>query len=664
MRKGKVPQLLEPGIRLHFLVLFIFSCVTALFNWRAGVIELVITILLILYFRSTSQKRRHNILDYINRVTYDVDIAANDTMVNAPLPMVIFRPKDEEVIWSNELFLQIAGAQDHFFDTKITAAVPAFQTRWLLEGKHTCPEEVRIGARRYTVYGHLVQAEEEGAQNYLAVTYWLDVTQLADVRDAYEASRPVVSVLTMDNYDELTKGISENAKTGMLSEIYHRLGEWTASANGLFCRVDRDRFLFIFEEQYIAGFVENKFPILDSVREVLNPSGLCATLSVGIGRNAGSFQELFQFASISTEMALSRGGDQVVIKSGDTFSFYGGRGKELERRTKVKSRVMANAIGELIADSSRLFVMGHKQPDLDALGAAVGICAIARKKGVPCSIIWESGTTPSDSMKELLLARPEYEKAFLLPQDAFVLLDPRTLLVVVDTNRPEQTISEELLTACSRVAVVDHHRRAASYIADAALNFHEPSASSASELVTELLEYLVEPSDLLRVEAEAILGGIVLDTKQFTIRTGSRTFEAAAYLRRVGADTEGVKKLFRNELSEVTARYSIVQQAKMCRDGIAIAKLDAVTGRVTAAQAADELLNISGIDAAFVLFPDESGQVVVSARSIGVVNVQVILEPLGGGGNAAAAGVQIENTTVDAVMQRVTESIDHYFEAG
>ncbi len=661
MRKSKLTHLLEPRLRLCFLCLAVFTAVSALFNVWLAVLEGAVVVILAAVYRTGQARRQKEILKYIDSITGSVDLAAKDTMVNAPLPMVIFRPENDEVIWSNDRFLQITGGRDHLFDSKITQAVPDFSSRWLMEGKTECPTEVTAGDRRFLVFGHLVRADDQAGRSYLATTYWVDVTDFAQARDAYYASRPVAAILALDNYEEVMKGVSDNAKSAMLSEINSRLDTWVTPAQGLYCRFDRDRYLLVFEERYLAQFIENKFSVLDAVHEVQNPGGLPVTLSIGIGKDAGTLQELYQFASLSLEMALSRGGDQAVVKNKLTFEFYGGRTKELEKRTKVKSRVMANALGELAADASRLLIMGHKFPDLDCMGAAAGVCAIARKKGVEAYIVKEPGQNPAGVMTGRLEKLPEYQRAFLTPQEALGLVDARTLLVVVDTNRPEQTASEELLQACARVAVIDHHRRAATYIADAALNFHEPYASSASELVTELLQYLLEPADLLRTEAEALLAGIALDTKQFTMRTGSRTFEAAAFLRRAGADTGDVKKLFQSDLDGVVARYDIIRNAKMYRSGVAVARVDHTVGRVTAAQAADELLNISGIDASFVLFPDGEGRVILSARSMGDINVQVIVEKLGGGGNAAAAGGQIPGEIED-MTGKLLAAIDQYFE--
>lgn len=662
MRKNKLSHLVEPSLRLYFLCLIVFAAVTALFSLPAAAAELAVVVILYLYFRRSNALRQKEILKYIENVTCNMDSATKDTMVNAPLPMVIFRPENDEVIWSNDRFLQITGEREHLFDTKITAAVPDFSSRWLMEGKTECPTEVRIGERRFLVYGHLVRTEEQGARGYLATTYWVDVTDFAQVRDEFYATRPVVAILTVDNYEELMKGATDNAKSAMRSEIDDRLAQWVAPAQGVFCRYERDRYLFLFEERYLAQFQEGRFSILDTVRQVTSPSGIQATLSIGIGKDGDTFGDLFQYAALSVEMALSRGGDQVVVKNKFNFEFFGGRTKELEKRTKVKSRVMANALGELMADASTVFVMGHKYPDLDCIGAAAGVCAMARKKGTPVHIVREPGVNPASEMSDRLSALPEYKDVFLSPQDAILLADSNCLLVVVDTNRPEQVVSQDLLEAVHKVAVIDHHRRASSYIADAALNFHEPYASSASELVTELSQYLLEPGDLLKIEAEALLAGITLDTKQFTMRTGSRTFEAAAFLRRSGADTGDVKKLFQNDLEGTIARYDIIQTARMYKDGIAVARVDHTVGRITAAQAADELLNISGIDTSFVLFPDQEGRVILSARSMGDVNVQVVLEKLGGGGNAATAGAQVPGKTVDEVTKMLLQAIDQYLE--
>ena len=360
-------------------------------------------------------------------------------------------------------------------------------------------------------------------------------------------------------------------------------------------------------------------------------------------------------------MALSRGGDQAVIKDRFNFHFYGGRNKEADHRSKVRSRVTANSLMELIGQSSQVFIMGHKNADLDAVGAAMGISCLCRKKGKKAYIVLDTERNMAEKLIEEIREVPEYRDVFISGQEAMLHCDNHSTLVIVDTNRPDQVEFRPLLEAIPKVCVVDHHRRAADYINPVVVNLHEPYASSAAELVTELLQYALEKSDVLPIEAKSLMAGIFLDTKSFNVRTGERTFEAAAALRQWGADTVEVKKLLQNDFQDTMAKYQIIKSSRLYRQEIAIAALNSATSRTLAAQAADELLNISGITASFVLYPD-GDQVIVSARSIGQTNVQMVLEPLGGGGNTATAGAQIANTTVKEVLDKLVASIDEYFE--
>ena len=656
----KISQLLQPSFQLYFVCLITFALLSALYSIPLAAIELAVVACLGLYNRTNNRRRRREITRYLDSVTGTVDAASKDTMTNSPLPMIIFRPESDDIIWTNDRFLQLTGEREHLYDSKLSALIPGFDTRWLMEGKTECPGEVVYGDRRFLVYGHLVRTGGRGG-GFLATTYWVDVTELSQTRDRYQATRPVAAVLLIDNYDELMKNLTDNERSNLTAEIDSHLDAWVAQTGGLLRRFQRERYLFIFEEQHLMRFMEQKFDILDTVHQVRNPSGINASLSIGVGKDGESFRELLQFANLSIDMALSRGGDQAVVRNKFTFEFYGGRSKETEKRTKVKSRVMASALSALVSDSSQVFIMGHKAPDNDAVGAAAGVCALCRKNGVPVHIIREPGVSPAQELVDRLSRLPEYMDCFLSEEDAILIADTRSLAVVVDTNRPEQVQAESLLKSCNRVAVIDHHRRAATYIEGAALNYHEPYASSASELVTELLQYTMEPNQLLRAEAEALLAGIVLDTKNFTMRTGGRTFEAAAFLRRSGADTAEVKKLFQNDLDNTIIKYSIIQNARLYRDGIAIAVTDKPVNRIIAAQAADELLNIIGIDTSFVLAADGE-RVNMSARSMGETNVQVILEKLGGGGNAAAAGGQITGKTIDEVAAEQARAIDQYLD--
>ena len=656
-------RVLDPGFQLSFVFLFLFAILSALLGQTLlAVAEAAAGLLCWLGFRRDSHRRKKAIVKFMNSLSGDIDVAAKDSVVNSPMPMAIFRPESGEIIWTNDRFLHLAGERDHLFDTKLEGLVEGFSTRWLMEGKSVCPQEVTLGRRRFQVFGHLVRTEESGrSSGYLATTYWVDITDLAQTRDIYQATRPVVALVVLDNYEEVLKNVSDSARSALLSEVNQRLAAWAEPCGGLFCAIDRDRYLFLFEEQYLQGFINEKFSILRDMHQVTNPGGSPVTLSIGVGQDGDGFQELYRYAALSVEMALSRGGDQAVIRNRTGFGFYGGQVKEMEKRTKVRSRVMANALKALIADSSAVMVMGHRAPDMDAVGACAGVCAVARKLGVPAYIVREPGYNPGKVMADRLMGHERYKGRFLSPQDALAEADASTLLVVVDTNRPDQVQSLPLLEACSKVAVIDHHRRAAEYIEGAALNFHEPYASSACELVTELLQYLLDSADLLRVEAEALLAGIMLDTKNFTMRTGGRTFEAAAFLRRAGADTAEVRKFFQTDLAGTFAKLDLIRSARMYRDGVALVAVEDSVGRVTAAQCADELLNISGVESSFVVYPGPDGVTMISARSLGQTNVQMVLEDLGGGGNAAAAGAQLPGKSVAQAADELKTAIDRYF---
>ena len=599
----KLARLFQPSFQLYFVCLVLFALISAFFSIPLAVVELAAILALAVYSRQHTNRCRREIARYLENVTGTVDTATKDTMANSPLPMIIFRPESDDIIWTNDRFLQLTGEREHLFDAKLSALIPGFDSRWLMEGKTECPTEVEYGSRRFLVFGHLVRTGGRSG-GFLATTYWVDVTEFSLIRERYQATRPVAAVLLLDNYDELMKNLTENQRSALVSEIDSRLDEWVAESGGMLRRYQRERYLFIFDEQYLAKFIENKFDILDAIHQVVNPSGINATLSIGVGKDGETYRELFQFANLSIDMALSRGGDQAVIRNKFTFEFYGGRSKETEKRTKVKSRVMANALSALVSDSSQVFIMGHRSPDNDCIGAAAGVCALCRKNGVPVHIIKEAAPPPAQELIDRLSPLPEYQDCFLTAQEALLIADSRSLTVVVDTNRPDQVQAAELLESCNRVAVIDHHRRAATYIEGAALNYHEPYASSASEMVTELLQYIVEPNQILRSEAEALLAGIVLDTKNFTMRTGGRTFEAAAFLRRSGADTAEVKKLYQNDLADTVAKYALIQNAQLYRDHIALAVSPQPVNRIIAAQAADELLNIMGIDTSFVVAPE------------------------------------------------------------
>lgn len=655
----RIARLLRTNITIFSLCLVLFALAAIPFDVRLAIGEGVAAVAFFLLGRRRSKATQQSLRQYIQRFYGGMDSARSSNMLFTPLPMMVFDLATEDILWSSESFLQLTEQREGIFDAHLETVFPNISFHWLLEGKTEAPETVVWNHRTYRVFGGV--SHPEGGQSALATTYWMDVTDTEEMRRTLELTRPVVAILMVDNYEDLMKATPEGKRSAVRAMLEEKLSQWSAGSEGMMLRYDRDRYLFVFEEKSFSDFAAKRFDVLDAVREVVAGEGVAATLSIGVGRDADSFEALFKNASVALEMALSRGGDQAVVKDKLNFEFYGGRSKATEKRTKVKSRVMANALAELIDEAKQVYVMGHSYADMDALGAAAGVCAIVRKRGKKCRIVIDTENNAAHPVLRRLQALPEYQGAFLSGDDAFLRVQPETLLVVVDTNRPGSVESEPLLDACNRVAVIDHHRRGSSYIDKMALNYHEPYASSASELVTELLQYLIEPGDLLKAESEALLAGIVLDTKNFTNRTGGRTFEAAAYLRRAGADTADVQRMFQSDLQSMISRYDIIRQAELYHGDIAIAALDQECDRVIAAKAADEMLTLQGVRASFVLYRKDDG-IYISARSLGEINVQVLVETLGGGGNSTTAGGQCSGMTVAEAKTTLLRAIDKYFE--
>jgi len=655
----RIARLLRTNITIFSLCLVLFALAAIPFDVRLAIGEGVAAVAFFLLGRRRSKATQQSLRQYIQRFYGGMDSARSSNMLFTPLPMMVFDLATEDILWSSESFLQLTEQREGIFDAHLETVFPNISFHWLLEGKTEAPETVVWNHRTYRVFGGV--SHPEGGQSALATTYWMDVTDTEEMRRTLELTRPVVAILMVDNYEDLMKATPEGKRSAVRAMLEEKLSQWSAGSEGMMLKYDRDRYLFVFEEKSFSDFAAKRFDVLDAVREVVAGEGVAATLSIGVGRDADSFEALFKNASVALEMALSRGGDQAVVKDKLNFEFYGGRSKATEKRTKVKSRVMANALAELIDEAKQVYVMGHSYADMDALGAAAGVCAIVRKRGKKCRIVIDTENNAAHPMLRRLQALPEYQGAFLSGDDAFLRVQPETLLVVVDTNRPGSVESEPLLDACNRVAVIDHHRRGSSYIDKMALNYHEPYASSASELVTELLQYLIEPGDLLKAESEALLAGIVLDTKNFTNRTGGRTFEAAAYLRRAGADTADVQRMFQSDLQSMISRYDIIRRAELYHGDIAIAALDQECDRVIAAKAADEMLTLQGVRASFVLYRKDDG-IYISARSLGEINVQVLVETLGGGGNSTTAGGQCSGMTVAEAKATLLRAIDKYFE--
>ena len=654
----KLGRLMNPGMGLYFWVMMGFSLASLLLGqYLLAAVECVVVLLLFISYVIFRRYRHRQLLRYIQNEPGTIESVSHG---ENPFPTVMIRLGDGGIVWANDQFVSITGFSDVMSDQYLSDLLPGFKVDWLADRKIEAPYDVTIGGRRYRVYGTSMRAEDSSGI-MLGVLYFSDLTKLYQIRDEYVRSRPVVSIIMVDNYEELTKNLTESAISALNAKLGDAITQWTDNYHGLLRKLERNRFLFIFEKRDLNLAIEDKFSLLEDIHQITNSSGVAASVSMGLGVDAENFEESYQFAALGIEMALSRGGDQAVIKDRFNFSFYGGRNAEADYRSKVRSRVTANSLMELIGQAGHVYIMGHKNADLDALGAAMGISCLCRKKGKKANIVIDMENNSSKRLIDEILQVPEYKDVFISGQEALLTCDNQSILIVVDTNRPDQVEYRPLLEAISKVCVVDHHRRAADYINPVVVNLHETYASSAAELVTELLQYAVETDDVLPIEAKSLMAGICLDTKFFNVRTGERTFEAAAALRRMGADPTEVKLLLQNDFQDTMAKYQIIKSARLYRQEIAIAALNSTTSRVLAAQSADELLNISGINASFVLYPD-GDTVFVSARSIGSANVQVILEALGGGGNAATAGAQIKNTTVKDALDKLVASIDKFYE--
>ena len=659
---NKLSRLIEPNLQPYFLCLALCVAVAIPIEPLLAALEAVVLLLLYIFYRRQTKKRRRSVMQYVETITGGVDSISKNSLLNTPLPVVIFRADNGEIIWTNDSFADMAAGEDDIFQMTIGQVAPDFHYQSILDGSGQMGEPAEINGRICQVYGSATRMEgRAAAQGQIVTAYFVDVTESQRLKELYEATRPVVCELVLDNYEEIIKAGGEAGKSSVLAQVDEKINDWVKDTGGLLKKYDRDRYLYVCDEQVFSQLVAEKFSILEAVHQVSSEDGVTASISIGAGKDYDTYREAFHWADKSIEMALSRGGDQAVVKDSLDFQFYGGRAKSTEKRTKVKSRVMAKALGDLIADATQVYVMGHEYADMDAVGAAAGICCAARKRGKKAQIVIDLDNNNAQPLVRKLRAAPEYEGVFISGPDAFLHAQPGALLVVVDTNRPDMVENRQLLDSCNRVAVIDHHRRAATYIENAALNFHEPYASSASELVTELLQYMVEGRDLLRVEAEALLAGIVLDTKNFMMRTGGRTFEAAAFLRRAGAETSEVRRYFQSDLPSMIQRYDIIREAKLYHGDIAIAVVTKEVPRVTAAKAADDLLTLQGVQASIVLYRAGEGTS-MSGRSLGEINVQVILERLGGGGNSTTAGGHVPGSEPETVYQRLIAAIDAYYQ--
>lgn len=496
--------------------------------------------------------------------------------------------------------------------------------------------------------------------------YWIDNTNFTTLKTKYNDEKVNVGLIQIDNYDDVRNNTDETNRPIVFAEIDKMLNSLAARISGFIRKYENDKYLIIFENRHLENLEMKKFEILDNVREIDLGNKIPVTLSIGVGVNGKSLTQQYEYAKAAMDIALGRGGDQVVVKRIDKLSFYGGKSKAVEKRTKVKARVIAHALRQLIEQSEKVFIMGHKNGDMDSFGASIGIYRAVKNRNKQPYIVL-SGVNPSikNIFDRLKVEHPEYLEDIITPDQARIMADKSALCVVVDNHRPSYTEAPYLLETIDKVVLIDHHRRGAEFIEDPVLTYLEPYASSTCELVAEILSYMSDKMDINKFEAEALLAGISVDTKNFTFQTGVRTFEAASFLRRAGADTTAVRQLFQDDITTFISKAEVVKEAKIIDGKIAISSFreESKDSVLIAAEAANDLLNIKGIVASFVLAFSE-GKVHISGRSLGDVSVQLILEKLGGGGHLAVAGAQIENVSIDEAEEMLKEAIEEYFKEG
>ncbi len=586
---------------------------------------------------------------FVTRMGETIDSMQRDSLIYLPMPILVVDAIGE-IIWYNDCCRKQVFNEADYYGSSISALVPGIQlSSKLSEGGF----DISVGKKEYTVYG----VEDKSESSLMYTIYLTENTELKQYYREYFLSRPSVMIIAIDSFEELQQSAKESERSLLLSQVEYTIQKYIGECEGVICKVERDRFIAVVEDRFMDRMVERRFDLLDIVRAMSASDRAPTTLSIGVSRQAQSYSEGEQMARQALDMSLGRGGDQASVKTKNGYEFYGGVSKGIEKRTKVKSRIVATALSELIEGSENIILMGHKFADLDSVGSAVALSKVIRQMGKPAVIALNSAKSLIGPLWDRLIQNG-YEDVFVEPAQLLDQITKGTLLIIVDTHIKDVLDSQEIYEACQNVVVIDHHRRMVGYIDNAVIFYHEPYASSASEMVTELVQYFGERNNIGRVEAEALLAGIMLDTKNFVIKTGVKTFEAAAYLRRQGADTIEVRKLFASSMESYQRRSRLVSAAEVYR-GCAISSSSSPGEdiKLVAPQAADELLTISDVEASFVLYEYE-GAINISARSMGALNVQLIMEKLGGGGHLTMAAAQITGVSLENARQMLLEAID------
>lgn len=646
------------------LVLLIIMCVE---NNKLIITSIIVYLAIVGYTYYANRKRKSEISETLQDLTLTVDSAAKTSLINSPFPLIIMET-DGNIIWKSSKF------NSEFMDVDINSYMNdlSIELRSDIESREDkknrdIVRQITIGNRIYKIIGRYVDfknkdRDKKGKKEYMIILHFIDDTENVKLQKEYKDSKSCVGIIMVDNYEETIRGLDASEKPIVTAEIDKKMYDWASLTNGVLIKSDRDRYVYLFEQRYLETLKEDKFSILDKIKEIDTKEKVQFTLSIAVSNEGLTDKQKYESAQGAMDVVLGRGGDQAVIRENEIYKFFGGRAEEVEKRTKVKARVVAHALENLIKESKKVMIMGHNNPDMDSIGSCMGIYRLAKTLDTNAYIVSSEDVPALKAFNRELDKDSEYEDVIINKEVAMENVDEDTLLVVVDTHKVNYVDAPELLKEVKKIVIVDHHRRSADYIENATLMFQEVYASSAAELVTELLQYAETKINLKTIEAESLYAGIMMDTKNFTFKTGVRTFEAATYLRRCGVDIIRVKKWFQSDLKSFNTIADIVKRADIVNTTIAISIYDKTSKEASliCAKAADELLTISDITASFVL-GNTGEKICISGRSIGDINVQVILEKLGGGGHITLAGAQVEGMTIEETKQELINRINEYF---
>jgi len=641
-------------------ILGIFVFIIFLYEPFFGILGVVVLVYLIYYNWKSNFDRAKKWRKYIETLSLNIDNAARYAILNLPIPLLLV-DFDGKITWYNSKFQELV-TDKNLLNKHITDIASGISLDKIISSDGDY-QQIKYGDKNYQILHNVVELEEVADnERFIVMLYWLENTVYQNLKEIYKDEKPVAALIQVDNYDDVLKNTKEEKQPFIISEMDGLMNRWSSRMNGILKKYQKDKYLILFENKYLDNLEAKRFTILDDIREIDLGNKIPVTLSIGVGTDGKNLSQLEEYAFSSLELALGRGGDQAVVRKQGNFEFYGGKTKAVEKRNRVKARIIAHAFRPLIDESSKVFIMGHKFPDMDCFGAAVGVFRAVANRGKDGYIILDHINESITNVYKEFEAHEEYN--FITSQDALAMIGENDLLVVVDTHRPSFTECPELLEKTDRVVLFDHHRRGTEFIENTALQYTETYASSTSEMITEILQYISNKVHIQKIEAEALLAGIAVDTKNFSFKTGVRTFEAASLLRRMGADTTFVKQLFQDDIETFVAKSNIVSNAELYREEIAIsyAPMGLENAQLISAQSADELLNIRGTTTSFVIGDKGDGMIFISGRSLGDVNVQLIMEKLGGGGHLTVAGAQFEESTISEVKVLLIQAIDEYFE--